>query len=280
MTKQSQAVLNQVGDQVAIIVTDISGNVTAFNKGAEELSGYSLDEVITRPAPIHHFDRLSQQIKQECYETLEGQLRHKLGHAVAVKITASTITDHKNNTNGFLFMATTNKAVSDSFDIKQLANAEIFQHVFENEFNRMQRLQQPLALLKIDIDGYTRYKRAHGEEKTQYCLNQIAYVLNSRVKRAGDFLAYMGHDEFMIVLPHTDKSGAVKMAEYLRLLVVALDISDSSLGRNSKITISLGIAHGSPSVQTQPQQLLQQAEDALRRDKDAGRNCSRLSDDG
>jgi diguanylate cyclase (GGDEF)-like protein len=88
--------------------------------------------------------------------------------------------------------------------------------------------------------------------------------------RGGDELARWGGDEFVIILPDTDREGALRAAERLR---AAVDAAPVPVGDGeAAVTISVGWAHWSGDT---PDDLLARADRSLYQAKDTGRNAVR-----
>ena len=119
-----------------------------------------------------------------------------------------------------------------------------------------------LALARIDVDHFKAINDTHGHQGGDEVLAEVARRL-ARAVRGGDELARWGGDEFVVILPATDRAGAGRAAERLRAAVAAEPIGD--LG----VTISVGWAHWAGDT---PDDLLARADRALYRAKDAGRN--------
>lgn len=132
------------------------------------------------------------------------------------------------------------------------------------EFGRAKRHDLPLALLLLDLDYFKDYNDAHGHLAGDAALQQVAQVLRSATREA-DTLARYGGEEFFVVLPQTDRAGALAMAERIRR-----GIEDSG-----KVGYSLTVSIGACVRQAQTESitaLIGCADEALYRAKAAGRN--------
>ena len=98
-------------------------------------------------------------------------------------------------------------------------------------------------------------------------------ALKAVPRRASDFLARWGGDEFMAILADTSLDEAMNMAEKMRSRVAELAIPHESSKIAPYVTISLGVAARVPGDNDSAAALEKDADDALYRAKDAGRNC-------
>lgn len=133
-----------------------------------------------------------------------------------------------------------------------LANRRAFDRGLAREMARAQRYGTPLALVIADIDSFKEYNDTFGHPAGDERLKAIAQLLKNNVRDL-DMVARYGGEEFAILLPHTDKAGAVALAERLRTLAehAAHDewrrkgVSppfDPRLGYIPGYTLSLGVA--------------------------------------
>jgi diguanylate cyclase (GGDEF)-like protein len=156
--------------------------------------------------------------------------------------------------------------------LTSLANRRRFDEALDEEWRRAQRFRTSLALVMADIDGLKGYNDALGHLAGDKCLAAIAGVFLHSARRAGDLAARYGGDEFVVLLPGADLASARDFAETIRLGVESLGIPDPGSKAESPITISLGVAVCFPSEGLPMSSLLADADAALYRAKNAGRN--------
>jgi diguanylate cyclase (GGDEF)-like protein len=152
-----------------------------------------------------------------------------------------------------------------------LANRRTFDEMLATEWRRAQRLQQPLALLMLDVDHFKRYNDAYGHLGGDECLRKVAGVIATQGTRPGDLAARYGGEEFAVILPNTDATGAGNLATRIRDGVAALGVAhaQSSLQR---VSISAGVAVVQPGAELQPSALIELADKALYQAKHLGRD--------
>ncbi|MBC7414382.1 MAG: GGDEF domain-containing protein [Herminiimonas sp.] len=156
-----------------------------------------------------------------------------------------------------------------------LPNRRRFDATLESEFKRALRHRSMLALLIIDVDCFKQFNDIYGHPAGDDCLQQIARVIQECRRRPGDLVARHGGEEFAVLLPATELTGALAVAEQIRAAVYALQIRHN--GHDAGVvTISIGVEAMSPVHHANTVlQLLRHADQALYAAKSSGRNCIR-----
>lgn len=155
-------------------------------------------------------------------------------------------------------------------ELTQLANRRHFNVVFEREYKRAIRYHQPLSLILADIDHFKMINDKFGHQVGDECLQHIAKILSSRAGRAEDLVARYGGEEFVVILPGASVEIAAATAERIRNEVQSTPypVGDEHL----RITLSLGVAGLSSKMGERAKDVLNNADQALYRAKDKGRN--------
>ena len=133
---------------------------------------------------------------------------------------------------------------------------------------RMPKTQNLICALMIDIDHFKAINDEHGHPAGDAVIQAVARTCAEAV-RAIDTVGRLGGEEFAVVLPLTDCKGGVELADRLRQRVEKTPVPWE--GREIRVTISVGVAQGTPKTRSF-QALLGAAEQALYRAKNAGRN--------
>jgi len=163
-----------------------------------------------------------------------------------------------------------------------LANRRHALAEIDREWRRVVRTRSPLALLMIDIDHFKSINDRHGHAVGDEVLVAVATRCRGAL-RAIDLCGRLGGEEFVVMLPETDRAGAIATAERLRSEVGATPVTTDAgpVG----VTISLGIAVAAPGADTEEpgsrtaHALLQRADRALYRAKADGRDCVRQDEE-
>ncbi|HYC38039.1 MAG TPA: two-component regulator propeller domain-containing protein [Usitatibacter sp.] len=153
-----------------------------------------------------------------------------------------------------------------------LANRRRLDDVLESEWRRALRLQMPLAVVMADIDFFKAYNDTLGHPEGDKCLAAVAEVIRATASRAGDFAARYGGEEFVVLAPGADIAAAFEFGERLRAACEARAIPHPKSAVAPVVTISVGVASCVPAAEGSASALLAQADAALYRAKQGGRN--------
>lgn len=154
--------------------------------------------------------------------------------------------------------------------LTQLRNRLFFDAQFELEWKRAFRQRSALTVLLLDLDHFKQINDSYGHAFGDLCLQEVARVLSHEVSRSGDVLARYGGEEFIIMLSNTADDGAAVVAE--RLLQAVRDLNVRFGGERVPVTCSIGVASGIPVAADRGFRLINEADKALYRAKQAGRD--------
>ncbi len=116
------------------------------------------------------------------------------------------------------------------------ANKRSYFATLEYELNKMARYKRPLTIIFIDIDNFKYINDTKGHDAGDLLIKRAVNELKRSV-RATDTVARMGGDEFSILLPETDKAGALSIVEKINNT-----LSGVCLEYNNQISFSIGVA--------------------------------------
>jgi diguanylate cyclase (GGDEF)-like protein len=128
------------------------------------------------------------------------------------------------------------------------------------------RTSSSLGAVLFDLDHFKQVNDLCGHEKGDEVLAAVGLAVMGSL-RASDFAARFGGEEFILLLPDTDRDGAVTVAEKLRVAIAAVEVT----GVSRPITATLGVA-ALPEDADEPTLLLRAADRALYLAKSRGRN--------
>lgn len=153
-----------------------------------------------------------------------------------------------------------------------LVNRRRLMELGANECKRAERFQHALSLLIIDIDLFKTINDAWGHQVGDHVICAVGDICAHRVRQGVDTVARIGGEEFVVLLPETGHAQATTLAEDLRQAVAAHQVPANEQGSPVRFTISLGVATYSGHSSQTFEQLLHQADKALYKAKQAGRN--------
>ena len=145
----------------------------------------------------------------------------------------------------------------------------LFAHLNE-VLGRMAEGGNETALMLFDIDHFKQVNDRHGHPAGDRVLRELAERAVRQV-RSVDLVGRLGGEEFVVVMPETSLSGAVVVAERLRVAVADEPFILQDNGGKLPITVSVGIAVTGKTTDTL-ESLLKRADEALYAAKNAGRN--------
>ena len=150
-----------------------------------------------------------------------------------------------------------------------LSNYRYFCQALAQEMERTQRSGQPTTLIMLDIDHFKQVNDQWGHEIGNQALIHIAKLMLQTVRKL-DIPCRYGGEEFAIILPNTQLSAGVPVAERLRALIdeTPLLVADRPL----QLTASLGIGSYLFGEDVTLEELVQRADEYLYQAKQGGRN--------
>lgn len=279
-----------------ITIHDTLGNYLYVSPAGKEILQYEDEEVIGRDAYsfIHPDDRdmitKNHQILLDRGSVVSTyRIRRKDGEylwieaslkclqvkntedpkliAIARNITDRKIAEHNlKEDNRILHELSTKDALTGIW------NRRTFDERIEIEWNNALRNSTSLSIIMLDIDYFKSYNDIFGHQEGDDCLKEVASVIKETLKRSRDIIFRYGGEEFIVILPHTDREGAERVAENIRKAVIHLKIPHSGSEVNKYVTTSLGINTVVPTVNHTIKEFIEGADKALYRAKKAGRN--------
>jgi len=169
--------------------------------------------------------------------------------------------------NSRLFERIRNLSIRDS--LTELFNHRHSIELLANELHRAGRYEGGIGVLMIDIDHFKAINDAHGHQAGDHVLREISRRFREGL-RAVDALGRYGGEEFLVILPHTSEEDARQTAERLRRAIA--DEPFRAAGQAFEVTVSIGVAAYPSSAADTPNALIHEADAALYRAKQAGRN--------
>lgn len=149
-----------------------------------------------------------------------------------------------------------------------LLNRSSFTLQYQKEEYRSKRQQRNMVLLMIDVDFFKQVNDSKGHQQGDRVLKQCAAILQDAL-RLTDIVARWGGEEFIVLLPDTDLTEAIKIAERLRLLTENDHILNKLTGTGLTISAGLAVFDVTRSMDWH----VNMADKQLYKAKNSGRNC-------
>jgi len=284
-----------------IIIADFDGNRSYVSAAASHLAGWTREEVLERKS----LDLVHPEDRPRVVETVLGlrdgadgamvecRIEKKEGGYLWVEASLRTIRDRTtkaprgvlNNVRDISERKLAEKKLQDAYQAVEalavtdaltgLANRRRFDQCLTTEWRRGMRDHRALSLLLIDVDLFKSYNDTYGHLRGDSCLKQIAEAAQDVVSRPGDLVARFGGEEFAIVLPATDRDGALQIANDICAALRSRKLPHKG-NPGGIMTVSVGCATLVPHLGQGSTTLIDIADEALYRAKRSGRNrvCS------
>jgi len=163
------------------------------------------------------------------------------------------------------------KDISNKDSLTGLYNRRRFDEILATEWDRSGHGQQPLALVFIDVDHFKKYNDHYGHQAGDQCLKNVAEVLKTNARRAGDLAARYGGEEFCLICPYTSMEDAENLAQEIRKAVYDLAIEHTQ-SPYERVTVSVGYYSSMQGILSSSSELLHIVDEALYLAKSKGRN--------
>lgn len=261
---------NVINDELALICPDPvigikrNGIITLFNPAAEQLLGYSSDEVVGRVqvARLYPSRDSAREIKRLMYSTSKGvrgqiighktHLQSKRGLQIPIQLSASLVEKDGQEVGSIGFfrdlterleLERSLKLLSVTDSLTGLYNQRHFQTVLEREIGRSKRYNHPLSLICIDLDNFKSVNDSLGHVEGDLALRYVGGTITSMLRNS-DYGFRYGGDEFMVLLPETPRQQAQSLT--LRLIDLFsrhMPANLMEISREGKpVSLSIGIA--------------------------------------
>lgn len=152
-----------------------------------------------------------------------------------------------------------------------LANRRRFDSQLDLEWRACLRDDTPLGLIALDVDYFKQYNDHYGHPAGDEVLRSLAQVFDSALRRPRDFIARVGGEEFVCLLPGSDLEMTARSADYLLSHVRDASLAHCASPIAPYITLSAGAASTVPSPRESAMDLLGLADRRLYHAKMSGR---------
>jgi diguanylate cyclase (GGDEF)-like protein/PAS domain S-box-containing protein len=284
--------LDQMSDGVYFV--DRERRIQYWNKGAEQLTGYSSEELMGRRCQddiLCHVDYAGHRLCQESCplaasiasgDTHEASLflRHKQGRRVPVLVRVQPLRDAAGAVIGAIEIFSDDSARNEAQrkteamnrlafldHLTQLPNRRFMEITLSSALAEVAEHKDPLGLLLIDLDGFKVINDSFGHSCGDRALQEASRTLTASL-RPTDTVGRWGGDEFLAIARNVNLEGLNRLAERCVALV-----SQTSVPNNDERRISLSISVGAALSRfgETGEQLMQRADQLMYRSKAGGR---------
>ncbi|MGE8064886.1 diguanylate cyclase domain-containing protein [Pseudomonas sp. NPDC089569] len=159
-----------------------------------------------------------------------------------------------------------------------IANRRMFDTVLEREWDAARHSGAPLSLIILDIDYFKQYNDHYGHIKGDECLRRVAGTLSRAANRPRDFIARIGGEEFVWLLPETDALSAGLVARKCLHLVRQQQIPHELSAISTQLSLSLGVGTTHTSRHATALTFVEQVDQLLYKAKRNGRMRAEFAD--
>lgn len=242
-----------------VLVSDVS-NDKRFLSNIDNLSGFKTQSLICTPLICRDkvlgvIELVNKKVGEEFTEEDLEILKH-LSDYIAIAI------DNARN-----FEKIQELTIKD--DLTCLYNTRFFHEMLEREIKRSMRKRRELSLIFMDLDHFKEVNDTHGHICGSKLLKEVANVIMASVRNIDIPIRY-GGDEFVIILPETNKECAKGVAERILYNIRNTDFLKEEM-LNLKLTASIGYATF-PDDAKDKTELIKMADNAMYRVKNTTRN--------
>jgi len=270
----------------AIMITDAEHRIVMINRAFTDITGYSEDEVLGENPRLLNSGRQTPAFYQTFYQALaqhdawRGELwnKRKNGEIFPEWVTISVLRDEAHTITHYVavYLDITERKKEEerinflaNYDVLTgLPNRALLADRLEQGMALAQRHQAKLAVLFIDLDHFKNVNDSLGHDVGDALLVQVAQRLKICLRRS-DTLARQGGDEFVAVLGdlNSEDEATFVAEKMLESLCGEFVVGEYRLSVTPSIGVSIYPDDGVSTVQ-----LLRNADMAMYRAKDAGRN--------
>ena len=236
---------------------------------------FLLDEQLAQEQLLCEIERLRHELNEAITEKndLEIVLENALEHADLVEAQLHSEICDRQKAQAALSLANRELEQLSVLDgLTQVANRRRFDDYLLQNWQKLTKEKNHLALILCDIDYFKLYNDSYGHPVGDYCLQQVALAIECVIESTPGLVARYGGEEFGIILPNLDPAQALKIAERIALNIRNLHICHQQSLVSEYVTISLGVHSLIPNAESNPEMLISLADKALYQAKEEGRN--------
>lgn len=157
-------------------------------------------------------------------------------------------------------------------ELSGLFNRRYFNKIIPNEISRAVREKSLISFISLDLDHFKSINDRLGHSKGDEAIVEASMTISKLCRRAGDFAFRMGGEEFLVVVCGSSSPEVLELAERVRESIETITISCNDVGLSHQLTTSVGVFSHVPTLGNTAEFFLEQADEALYKAKNSGRN--------
>ncbi len=241
----------------AVVVTDLKGIITDWNKGSENLYGYSRDEVVGQPVNILHVPEDTAEITAQVLAAVEehgqwtGEIKmlHKDGFVGWIESMCVPIFDENSEMVGALGInrdITSRKQEAERLaylahydQLTGIPNRHLLFSRLNHIISQCEREQKGFAVLYIDLDKFKDINDTKGHQIGDRVLVEAALRLQNSIRNS-DTVARVGGDEFVLILENIESEN--RALEMVKTIAKTFNKNFAIDNDEIKLSCSIGLA--------------------------------------
>jgi len=286
-------IIDNLSDGVYFV--DTERRLQLWNKGAEEITGYTAEEMIGKICAETLLQHTAEDGQQLCslscplYETIvDGKehtarvlVRHKDGQRIPLSIKVLPVRENDVIIGAVEVFRKDSAVVYDDNVIEHLShttmrdklttlpNQRYLESFLGYRLNEFKRFEKPLAVLYADIDDFDAFNEKYGHDTGDAILKRIAYSIK-RNARSIDLIGRWGGEGFLGIYLISNLTDAPTIAEKFRRLVASTTFDFEGQPLNVTVSIGITIALPGDSIET----IVERATALMNQSKTTGKNKS------
>ena len=258
-------------------ITDKNSIITYVNEAVVTETVYSKEELIGQKSSIFKSGKQDESFYRNLWNTILSRNiyknviinKRKDGTLYHEEQTITPVFDEQNS----LFFVSTGHDISERIEVEKklhsLATKDSLTGVYnryslnkeiDTNIKKYERYADIFSLLMIDIDYFKNVNDTYGHDVGDLVLKEICSVIENLIRET-DIFGRWGGEEFLLILPKTNKDEAISMATRIKNI-----IEEHKFDYIPQVTVSIGVSVYNKSI------ILKDVDDALYKAKSTGRN--------
>ena len=258
-------------------ITDKESIITYVNEAVVTETVYSKEELIGQKSSIFKSGKQDESFYRNLWDTILSRNiyknviinKRKDGTLYHEEQTITPVFDEQNS----LFFVSTGHDISERIEVEKklhsLATKDSLTGVYnryslnkeiDTNIKKYERYADIFSLLMIDIDYFKNVNDTYGHDVGDLVLKELCSVIENLIRET-DIFGRWGGEEFLLILPKTNKDEAISMATRIKNI-----IEEHKFDYIPQITVSIGVSVYNKNI------ILKDVDDALYKAKNTGRN--------